>query len=292
MAKKLLFIINPISGNAGKLNLGKKIEAYFDKSEYQIEIAYTKGPGHAVELSKEAADKNYSAVIAAGGDGTMHECAIPLIGTATALGILPSGSGNGLSRHLLLPMHLHGAMATILAFKTIKIDTLEINNAPAIGIAGIGFDAHIAHQFAHFGKRGLKSYFQLIMREFKQFKNFSFQIDVDKQSLSTEAFMITLANSSQFGNNAYIAPRADCSDGYLEICIMQKPQIWDFPLFAWQLFNKQVQHSKLLKTIKTTEAKFSNITTSLLHLDGEPRIIENNQLSVKINPLSLNVIIP
>src|SRR5690349_8414923 len=145
MKRKILFIINPISG-AGKHRTAEKvIGTKLDRQIFDYEIAYTKAHRHAIELSKRGVLEGFDILVAAGGDGSVNEVGKSLIGTNATLAILPCGSGNGTARHLKVPVNLPRAIETINRGKSSVIDTFNINNEPVINVAGIGFAAHIAH---------------------------------------------------------------------------------------------------------------------------------------------------
>jgi len=147
MKKKLRFIINPFSGIGQKKIVPKMLEKGLDAHRFEWDIVLTERAKHAIDISKEAVDLGYDAVIAVGGDGSINEVARNLIHTDTALGIIPGGSGNGVARSLNIPLNVQKAIGVINDFKTLKIDTGQLNDHPFVGVAGIGFDALISHEF-------------------------------------------------------------------------------------------------------------------------------------------------
>src|ERR1017187_6180152 len=149
--KKIRFIINPVSGIGKHRNIVKYVERYLDKSQFHYEIIFTEKAGHGVNLSKQAAENGYYAVVAVGGDGSINEVGSSLIGTNTALAILPTGSGNGFANHFNIPHDIPKAINLINTGKIISVDTITANDRKVIGICGIGFDAQVAHVFANYG---------------------------------------------------------------------------------------------------------------------------------------------
>ena len=172
------------------------------------EIAYSKYKGHATELAREIVAKKVQRVFVAGGDGTVNEVAQALVHTSTALGILPCGSGNGLARHLKVPLITKDSLQLISSYDIIEMDTLRVNGLLSVNVAGIGFDAQVATRFGHDGKRGLTGYARLVLKEFQSFGEFEGTIKINGETRNVKSFIIALANSSQFGNNAKVAPHA------------------------------------------------------------------------------------
>lgn len=290
MKKKICFIVNPISGVGRQKVIEKLIDRELNRLVYDYEIAYTKAAKHAIELSKQAAAKGFDIVVAVGGDGSVNETARGLIGTTTAMAIIPTGSGNGLARHLQIPLNLKKAMEVINNGKEKSIDTIRLNDESFVNIAGVGFDAHIGWEFAKFGKRGFSSYLKVIQREFPEYKAQHYELVIDGKTFSKNAFLISVANGSQWGNNAYIAPLADISDGVMDIMIMKDFSFINAISIGFRLFRKTVHQSAFLEIIKCKEAVIRQ-QKNIAHIDGEP-IEAGNEISFKVNPQSLKVIVP
>lgn len=290
MKKKIRFIINPVSGNGRNIQIRDIIHKYIDKDQFDYEISFTEYAGHATQLSKEAAEKEYFAVIAVGGDGSVNEAGRGILYSNTALGIVPRGSGNGLALHLKIPIVASEAVRRINKANVTSIDSLSLNDELCMGIAGLGFDAHVAHQFAKAGKRGLSTYLKVILREYNLFPASAVEFEIEGKTFSKEAFLLTFANSSQYGNMAQIAPMADIQDGEMEICILKKVPVLKTPFFAFRLFTRSSQRSSFLEIIKAKEVTIKQWIGDHLHIDGEP-VFMHLPLKVKVNPLSIKVIV-
>ncbi len=290
MKKKICFIINPVSGVGKQKVIEKLIEEELDRTLFDYEIAYTNAPKHATELTKQAIRNNFSIVVAVGGDGSVNEIARALVGSTTAMAIIPAGSGNGLARHLQIPLDAKKAMAAINKSKERAIDTLQFNNETVANIAGVGFDAHIGWEFAKYGKRGFSSYLKVVLREFRKFKAQDFELIIDGKPIHKKAFLISFANGSQWGNNAYIAPLAHTKDGVMDIVILKDVSFLSAIKIGFKLFRKTLHKSSYLEIIKTKEVIVKQKKT-IAHIDGEPIEI-GNTISIKVNPLSLKVIVP
>ncbi len=290
MKKKICFIVNPISGVGRQKVIEKLIDRELNRLLYDYEIAYTKAAKHATELSKQAAEKGFDIVVAVGGDGSVNETAKGLIGSTTAMAIIPTGSGNGLARHLQIPLNLKKAMDVINNGKEKFIDTIRLNDESFVNIAGVGFDAHIGWEFAKFGKRGFSSYLKVIQRELPKYKAQEYELVIEGKVHSKKAFLISVANGSQWGNNAYIAPLADISDGIMDVMIMKDFSFFNAISIGFRLFRKTVHQSAFLEIIKCKEVVIRQ-QKNIAHIDGEP-IEAGNEISIKVNPQSLKVIVP
>ncbi len=287
--KKILFIINPISGASRKANLEQFISLHIDKEKFYPEFVYTQYAKHAKEISKQASTEK-DIVVAIGGDGTVNEVAEGLANTKCSLAIIPTGSGNGLARFLKIPLDLKGAVETINNDNSLLIDTGSVNGERFVNVAGVGFDAYVSHKFAHFGKRGFLSYLKIIAKEFLSYKSLPYRIIIDKKEYRTTAFSVSFANSSQFGNNAHIAPYAKIDDGVLEVCILSEyPKIIS-PILGARLFLKNIHHSDYMRIIRGKQISLIRKGKIYAHLDGEAFIFEN-ELKIKLLPKNLRVIV-
>ena len=289
MKKKIVFIINPISGIKKANNLEKIINTELNQEIFNILIKHTEYAGHAKEITKWAVSNKYDIVVAVGGDGTINEISSELINTNTSLAIIPKGSGNGFARFLKIPLNINKAVKLINKMSIFTIDTIKLNEFYYVNMAGVGFDAHIAHLFAEYGKRGLKSYIELIFKEFKTYKSINYELKIDGTIINLPAFLISFANSSQFGNNAHIAPLADISDGLIDVCILNNFPKYKAIAIIWQLYTKRLIKSKYYKLYKAKKIEITSNNELSIHIDGDP-IKPVNKLNISILPKSLKVI--
>jgi diacylglycerol kinase (ATP) len=289
--KRILFIINPVSGIGKREKIPALIAKILKDSDIDYSIQYTESAGHAVDLAKAAADAGYDAVVAVGGDGSINEVARGVLGTETAVGIIPAGSGNGLSHFLKIPFRKEKAIKCIARMKSMVIDTATINEQLFVSVAGVGFDAWVAQKFASTKLRGFFSYARLAVSEYMFYQSKRYKIYVDGKILRRRAFMLTFANSNQFGFNAQIAPTASINDGLIDLCIMKKPPAWVSFLFLPLLFVGLLHKTPFLEVIKTKEVKVIQRKNFILHTDGDHKYI-SKELIVKVLPLSLKVIVP
>lgn len=290
--EKILFIINPVSGSGNKEKLQSELLRHVDITRYSPRVHVTSRKGEATRLVKEKRKKGFKTFVAVGGDGTVNEIARALIKTDCRMGIIPVGSGNGLARHLGIPMNVREAVQVINAGKVLQMDYGKLNGIPFFCTCGAGFDAHVGHLFAGSHSRGFLSYIRSTLKEFYRYKPRKYKLTTeDGKSFSRRAFLVTFANASQYGNNAYIAPDADVSDGLLDVCIMRP-----FPLFkalplSLRLFRKSIHRSDLLDTFRASKIQLTRKKAGEVHFDGEP-IILGKKLKIRIVPSGLNVLIP
>lgn len=289
--RQLVFIINRNSVRKQHNILKKAIEDKFNPDTNKVVLKYTEYAGHAEVLSKEAIENNMDVIVAVGGDGTVNEVASPLINTNKTLGIIPMGSGNGLARHLGIPRNIEKAIDLIANFSTTIIDTCSVNNRPFVSIAGVGFDAHVADLFSKGTRRGFLGYFSIVANEFLSYKPRNYKLLFsDGDSMDVNALFIAFANSNQFGYNTTIAPHATLVDGLIDVCIVKKPEIYRLPLIANLLLLRKLELSPLVKVLKINELKVVRMAPDVVNIDGEAIQFEKD-ITIKINPLSLNIII-
>ena len=289
--KSILFIINPISGQRRFRNLEERIRKGVDQKKYRIDIQTTQYAGHAKILAFEGVRNKKDIIVAVGGDGTINEVASSLIGSDSLLGIIPAGSGNGLARHLSIPLTLPGALKLINRAEHKLIDTAVINGRPFISIAGVGFDALIAKKFASGNERGFLSYFRYVANSFLKYKPKKYTLQFDNKKLKTRALFISFANSNQFGYNTQIAPSAKLTDGKLDVCIVKKPNIFEIPVVTNLLLLRMIDKSPYVNIIQSEEITVTRKKGKYVNVDGEP-VKMSKTLHIKIVPLSLKVIIP
>lgn len=286
--KKVLFIINKFSGTGYTPELEDKIVQVSKRVNVEAVLEFTKGPGHATELAKNAS--GVSAVVAVGGDGTLNEVAQGLVTRSIPMGIIARGSGNGLARHLGIPLTVDKALHTLYHGRNIAMDTFSLNDRLSLNVSGIGFDGHIANLFGGRTKRGLTGYAKLTLQEFMRFREFDATISYNGDTFERKAFVIALANSSQYGNNACIAPSASVSDGLLNLTILKKIPLYRFD-FVYAFFTKTLDRSPFCDLNTISEAEITTPVEVPFHVDGEP-CGKASKFRIRVNPAALHVIVP
>ncbi|MDR1974035.1 MAG: diacylglycerol kinase family lipid kinase [Bacteroidales bacterium] len=298
------FIINPIAGTGKYRSIEKHIRQVFPTADIYI----TSQTGEAQVIAAKLVKQQYDCIVAVGGDGTVNEVACPLVGSSTALGILPTGSGNGLARHLHIPLEPAAALHHLISSKPRSIDVgIIAANASARNTtkdepqngkmffctAGVGFDAQVSVRFEKQRKRGFLSYLRCIIKEYVHYKSQKYTITTEKKSIETTAFLITFANASQWGNNAYIAPQANIEDGYMDAVIIPRVSFPRLLIMAVRLLRKKIHHDPLVTTLRFNSLTLSRQYPAPVHIDGEPvtdDTIATERITVNVLKSALQVI--
>ena len=287
--KRIVFVVNPISGTQGKKAILKWIDERLDQSIYDYSIVKTEYAGHATQIAANAVQEKVDVVVAIGGDGTINEIARSLVHTNTALGIIPCGSGNGLARHLRIPMEPKAAIDVLNRGHELCIDYGKINNIPFFCTCGVGFDAFISLKFADSGKRGLLTYLENTLHESLTYQPETYEIENEEGTMKYKAWLIACGNASQYGNDAYIAPQASLTYGLMDVTIMEPFTVLDVPSLSFQLFNKTIDQNSRVKTMRAKKIKIHRVNDGVMHFDGDP-LMAGKELEVEIVPAGLRVI--
>lgn len=290
MKKKLVFIMNPISGTSNKAAIPDLIDTTLDKDLFDYEILLTERAGHACELASNAKDAGIDVVVAVGGDGTVNEVARSIVHSNSALGIIPCGSGNGLARHLMLPMNVRKSIEIINRFEVHDLDYGIINGYPFFCTCGMGFDAFVSMKFAESGKRGPITYVENVLREGLKYKPETYVIEDETGTARYKAFLISCANASQYGNNAYIAPQASMSDGLLDVIIMEPFDVLEAPQISIDMFNKTLDKSSKIKTFKCKKLNIRRERKGVIHYDGDPVMTDDN-VTIELKEKGIKIIV-
>lgn len=289
--KKVVFIINPISGTQNKDSIIHLIEEVIDESKISWEVRYTEYAGHAIELAADMAKEDVDVVVAVGGDGTVNEVGRSLVDTQTAMAILPFGSGNGFARHLQIPMETRKALGLINESFIEKVDYGKINGVPFFCTCGVGFDAFVSLKFAEAGKRGMLTYLEKTLQESLTYEPETYELETQDGTVNHKAFLIACGNAAQYGNNAYIAPQAQITDGLLDITVLEPFTVLDVPSLAFQLFNKTIDQNSRIKTFKCKDFHIRRKESGVVHFDGDP-MITGQDIHIEVINKGLHVVVP
>ena len=287
--KRIVFILNPISGTHSKKEIPGLIDKLLDKEQFDYELRLTEYAGHAAEIAKESAANGIDIVVAIGGDGTVNEVARSLVHTEAALGIIPCGSGNGLARHLCLPLDIKKAIHIINECRIENFDYGVINDLPFFCTCGMGFDAFISLKFAEAGKRGPITYVENVLKEGLNYKPETYEVEDETGAKKYKAFLIACANASQYGNNAYIAPGATMKDGLMDVIIMEPFDTLEAPQIAADLFMKTLGNNSKIKTFRTRAIHIHRSHPGAIHYDGDP-IVTGSDVDVHIEPKGIRIL--
>lgn len=288
---RLLLIINPIAGTSKKKDLDTFCRERLSKAGWLVDVEFTRARNDATRIARKAIGEGYDAVVAAGGDGTVNETARALCDTGMPLGIIPCGSGNGLARHLNIPIDVSEALDVIACNHTQAIDYGRLNDRYFFCTCGVGFDAEVSHKFASKGTRGLSTYIRSTIEEYLSYEPAEYTIELEGQIVTEKAFLIAVCNASQYGNNAYIAPKASIDDGLLDITIVHQGNVLQSALMAFDLLNGNLTKNALVSSYRAKAMRISRNSGTSVHIDGEPITIDST-LDICCHPGGLRVFTP
>lgn len=283
-----LLLINPHAGTIGKEGMAEMVAS---RLGFMPRVAYTTGRGSAADLTRRAIAEGAEAVLAAGGDGTINETASALLGSGVALGIIPCGSGNGLGRHLGIPMILEEAVDIIAAGHIDRCDYGTADGMPFFCTFGVGFDAAVSAKFDKERRRGRLTYLRQTFLEYLRYNPETYTIKAGGKTMTDKAFLVAVCNASQYGNNAYIAPHASMVDGLLDVTIVHSGSPLTTALVGMDLLTGFIEQNMLIETFKAPRVSIERNAQGAVHLDGEPRIM-GWAIDIVCNPGALSIFTP
>lgn len=290
--RRCRLIVNPRSGTSEKGKVIKKAIEQLLAAQWNVEAAYTERPGHATELAAQAAADGFDAAIAVGGDGTVNETAKALVNSSTALGIIPMGSGNGLARHMNIPMNPFKAIEILSEGNVEECDYCTVNNIPFFCTFGMGFDAAVADRFAATpGNRGFVNYLRSTFLELIEYKPESYTIYSNNETIAEQAFVVACCNAAQYGNNAFIAPNASITDGLMDVTIIHNGNILSHALSGIDMMIGTIHENTRIHTFRTAEVTIERSGNGPVQIDGEPTQM-GQHLTIRCHHKGIRVISP
>ena len=289
--RHILAIINPVSGTGSKDKIPRLIDTVIDHEKNDVSIIMTEYAGHATEIAAQAVADGIDVVVAIGGDGTVNEVGSALCGTDTALAIVPCGSGNGLARHLRIPMNASRALQVLNNGVTGSFDYCTVNDKPFFCTCGMGFDAAVSNKFSNEGTRGFITYIKTTLTEFFKYKAQDSIIDIDGTRHEERAFVIACCNAAQYGNNAYIAPRATMQDGLLDVTVLHGFSFVQSPLIGARLFFRSLDKDRHVSIFRGKHVVIERKNDDVMHIDGDPMIMPA-KLVIKIVSKGIHILVP
>ncbi len=285
----LIFIVNPRSGTDRNKALDSTIAKALDASRFTWEIWHTERAGHGIELAGRAAAAGAFAVIAVGGDGSVNDIATGLLGSQTAMGIVPKGSGNGLARTLGIKVNVEAALQVINKGEAKPIDVGFANDHLFLSNGGVGFDVGVCEQFAKSDRRGFMTYFGIIAKHYFAYNPPQWTLEAKGKTWKEKAFMVVAANGVQFGYDFQIAPTADLSDGLLDLVVVRRFSKWVGGLIALRSLNGSLLKSPFVRHLKTETFTVSHPDLTAFQIDGEVRPCAG-KVVFRLEPLALQVL--
>jgi YegS/Rv2252/BmrU family lipid kinase len=285
-----IFIINNRSGRNKNQELNDRIQSAVKALQLKAQVHSTQHADETTSLVKQGLKDGIRHFIAVGGDGTVNTLAKHLVHTDAVLGIIPRGSGNGLARHFNITKDIQGALTRVLKNNIQTIDAIRINDQWSFNVAGIGFDGYISTRFGENGQRGLRNYMKLINQEYKAYPPVEMNIIAKNINLQTSLFQLAIANASQYGNNAIIAPLASLNDQLLDIAMIRKVPLAILPAFLLRVFSGNIDRSKYFKSFKTEKLGIKTSRPVHFHTDGDGKGMSDS-FEINVVPECLKILI-
>jgi len=288
---RILFVVNPISGLGLGKELPERVKRLPEYDSVDYDIVFTEYAGHARILVEEAKTTGkYTHIVAVGGDGTVNEVGSALCGSDIAFAVVSLGSGNGFARHLGYSIFMNRALKQVLSDQYIQMDVLDINGRHSLNVSGVGFDAEVAYVFNRLKLRGVLSYIYAALKLWFRYPEKKYKITGNGKVMKVSCFILSFANTSQYGNNAYIAPHASVRDGLMDICILKRPAFFEIMWFLLFFISAKLYKLSYYKEIQCKEAIIEG-DIHRIHIDGDAYTM-NAPLRIKVLPGALKVVIP
>lgn len=281
--EKVAFIINPYSAK-------REYQTFLDELKKKVNKPFfiiSKSIEDTHYFIKENLDK-IDVFVAVGGDGTISTVARELINTHKVLGIYPAGSGNGFANEANFSKNIDNLIAKLKKKESKEIDTFLVNDLLSINISGAGFDGEVVKRFEK-TSRGLQNYIRTSVETFFDFSPITVTFEEKYKQYNGEYMMVDIANTRQFGNNAYIAPNANVADGLVDFILVKKFPAWYSPVFALKMFTKILENDQYIRSFSAAEVEFS-LNTNTWHIDGEYTQIPS-PIRIKVLPKSLKILV-
>ena len=296
MTARVGIIINPISGTGGRNRAEDRLRlarGLARRHGVDAQVLVSNCAGHCRNLTQQVIASGVTTVVAWGGDGTLNEVGSVLAFGAAVLGVIPSGSGNGLARELGIPLTPEAAFEVALTGRERIIDCGELDGHLFFNIAGIGLDARVAHEFAASGpvRRGFRRYIEITLRELSRYDPDEHSVTAGGKTVRSRALMIAIANSRQYGNGALIAPQALLDDGQLDVVVIDNRPVWRAFLQIPRIFLGQIAGVPGVTMLKGEAVEVTSARPAIFHVDGEP-FVGGAQLKARAHRGALRVRVP
>jgi YegS/Rv2252/BmrU family lipid kinase len=284
--------VNPVAGAGGARDAGwrraAEARAVLGAAGVDADVRVSERPGHLVELAREMAASGVDRVFAWGGDGTVHEVGRALAFGRVPLAIVPAGSGNGLARALGIPRRAPDALRRGITAAPRRIDLGQIADRLFLNVAGLGFDAVVAHAFGRYG-RGLRGYVRLVAGELLRYAGQRCTVACDGRLRDTRVFLLAFANGPQWGNGARIAPDARLDDGLLDVVTAESGPLWRVALQVPRLFTGSIAHARGVTIDRAAHVEVESDLPLVLHADGEAMPSPGARVTVRVHARALGI---
>ncbi|GGX24333.1 diacylglycerol/lipid kinase family protein [Aquimarina muelleri] len=291
--KCIHFIINPIAGSSNNIVTKDILQKYFVDDKYSLTIKLSTHKKHAIKLTKQSIDEGATIIVACGGDGTVNEVASCIVGTSIKLGIIPTGSGNGLASNLKIPKIIEKAITLIKQENITQIDVGTINEHYFFSNTGVGFDASVIKNYEASNERTLYNYIKASLKSFRELnKQEEVKISIDNKNTFINPFMIFVSNSNELGYKISLTPKASLRDGLLDAIIIPKISKIKVVVFGVLMLFRKHQILKKAQVFQTKSIHLLRVKGSVFEtqIDGELYQIKEKHIFISLKEKSLNVI--
>lgn len=290
--KRFKLIANPASGARRSRRISALVVELLGKRNVTFDLEFTTAPKHAAEIALRSC-RDFEAVVAIGGDGTIHEIAGAMLGCDIPLGVIPAGSGNDLVKSLGIPNDVPAAVEILLAGRTKMIDAGSINGLCFVNVVGIGFDAAVNHN-SHgltWPAQGLMRYVVALIKTLGTYQALPLTVTIDGQAATQDLYLLTIGNGTTCGGGFRLTPHARLDDGLLDVTLVKPitvPKLlWHLPKVFQGTLDRVKQYASMTRTAKLRVECAAPVP---VHVDGEVYRGDTTKLDIEILPNALTVI--
>jgi diacylglycerol kinase (ATP) len=271
--KRARIIYNPTSGREAFKRKLPEVLQRLEEAGYETSCHATTGAGDATDAAKIAVERHYDIVIAAGGDGTIHEVVNGLAEQEyrPRIGIIPMGTTNDFARALQIPRDIEGAVDIIVKGDTIPVDIGKINEKYFINIAGGGRLTELTYEVPSKLKTmlGQLAYYLKGMEMLPSIKASNVRIEYDGKLFEGEAMLFLVGLTNSIGGFEKLAPDASINDGLFSLLILKKINLADFIRIATLAIRGEHVNDENVIYTQANRIKVSTSESVQLNLDGE-----------------------
>jgi len=294
MKKKVRILINPNAGLGTALDkIRQPLLDYWDRPETDLSIQFSKSKEDGQAKAQRAIEDGVGRLLVIGGDGMINTIGSVLIGTDVALGVIPTGSGNGFARHFDIPLDILKATKALAGAKTKRIDVGYANDHPFFVTCSLAWDAALVDTFEKSPVRGVLPYILAGVYEFFEYtpQPFTLLLDGTEQLHIPDPLLCTIANLTQYGGGAKIAPGAKSDDGNLQLITIRRSDFHKVIPMIGKVFDGKTHQIRGIETHPFKTLTVRREKAGPMQLDGE-LLSAPAEVHIRVQPSALNVLVP
>ncbi len=298
---KARLIYNPTAGPWDVRRALKRVRSELGRHGWSVEIQLTDRPGDATRMACEAARAGCDVVVAVGGDGTVNEVVNGLVGTGTALGVLPVGTGNLWARQMGIPVYaltnplrLHETAAELARGSFRTIDVGQVNGRYFLCWAGIGLDAQVTSELEprqrytkHLGMLPYAIAVLLVARDFHGVRS---RIYLDGSVVRGHTLLILASNIQQYGGQLHVASEARIDDGLLDVFVFKGLGFSYVLRHVMRMASRRYLQDPQIVHRQARQIEVLTEWAIPVQVDGDP--IGTTPVAIKVVPQALRVLVP